>query len=92
MLLDTGADITIIPKFAVENLDLDYTQSPEIRLEDFEGKKSIAQSADLFLFFEEQKFRARFPLIEQSYGIIGRNILNRFKIEFDGQNLLWKIL
>ena len=93
MLVDTGADITLVPKFAVENLDLNFTQeTPDIRLEDFEGRKSTAQAVDLFLIFEGQKFRARFPLIERSYGIIGRNVLNRFRIELDGQNLRWKIL
>ncbi len=92
MLLDTGSDITLIPKFAVENLDLDFSQSREIRLESFDGKKSLSQTVDLFLFFEAQKFRGNFPLIEQIYGIVGRNILNQFKIEFNGQNLLWTIL
>ena len=92
MLLDTAADITLIPKFSTDNLDLDFSQSQQIRLEAFDGKKSLSQSVDLFLLFEEQKFRGSFPLVEQSFGIIGRNILNKFKIELDGQNLRWKIL
>lgn len=92
MVLDTGADLTLVPLFAIEDLDLDYSGNPEIKLEGFDGTKSVSHSADLFIFFEEQKFRAKFPLIEQSYGIIGRNILNRFRIELDGQNLHWKIL
>lgn len=92
MLLDTGSDITLVPKFAVENLDLDFSKSREARLESFDGRKSMSQTVDLFLLFEEQKFRGNFPLIEEGYGIIGRNILNRFKIELDGHNLSWKIL
>ncbi len=92
MLLDTGADLTLIPKFAVEYLDLDFSQSSEVRLETLEGNKSITQAIELQITFANEKFQAKFPLIEQDYGIIGRNILNRFKIELDGQNLHWEIL
>lgn len=92
MLLDTGADITLIPKYAVESLDVNFSKSIEIKLEDFEGKKSVSQAVHLQLLFANEKFYGRFPLIEQGYGIIGRNIMNLFKIELDGQNLKWKIL
>lgn len=92
MLLDTGADLTILPKFAVESLDLEFKPNLEFRLEGFDGKKSIVQGVELELIFANQKIRGNFPLIEQDYGIIGRNILNRFKIELDGQNLHWEIL
>ena len=92
VLLDTGSDITLVPKFAIENLDLDFSESKEINLESFDGKRSVSRAIDLFLTFEKHKFRALFPTIEQDYGIIGRNILNRFKIIFDGQKLNWEIL
>lgn len=92
MLLDTGADLTLVPKFAVEHLDLDFSQSSEVRLETLEGNKSLAQTVELQITFANEKFQAKFPLIEQNYGVIGRNILNYFRIEFDGLNLWWKIL
>jgi hypothetical protein len=92
MLLDTGADLTIIPKYAVENLDLKFPPNLIFRLEGFDGKKSISQGAALELNFAGYKISGNYPLIEQDYGIIGRNILNRFKIELDGQNLRWEIL
>ncbi|HMS38909.1 MAG TPA: aspartyl protease family protein [Pyrinomonadaceae bacterium] len=92
MLLDTGADLTLIPKFAVEYLDLDFSQSSEIRLETLEGNVSVSQVLELQIIFANEIFQAKFPLIEQDYGVIGRNILNRFKIELDGQNLHWEIL
>ncbi len=92
MLLDTGADLTVIPKYAVENLDLEFPPNLKFRLESFDGKKSVNQGAELEINFANYKIRGKFPLIEQDYGIIGRNILNRFKIELDGQNLRWEIL
>lgn len=92
MLLDTGSDITLVPKFAIENLDLDFSEGKEINLESFDGKKSVSRAVNLFMIFEKHKFRALFPIIEQDYGIIGRNILNKFKVVFDGQKLNWEIL
>jgi len=92
MLLDSGADLTLIPVFAIESLGLNFLPNLEIKLESFDGQKSVSRAVDLYIFFEEQKFRANFPVIEENYGVIGRNILNRFKIELDGQNLSWRIL
>lgn len=92
MILDTGADLTLVPKFATENLNFIASQYLEFRLEGFDGKKSINQGIKLELTFANQKVLGNFPLIEQDYGIIGRNILNRFKILFDGQNLSWEVL
>jgi hypothetical protein len=92
MLLDTGADLTLIPKYAVEYLNLDFSQSSQVRLETLEGNVSISQTVELQISFADENFQAKFPLIEQEYGVIGRNILNDFRIEFDGQNLHWEIL
>ena len=44
------------------------------------------------MIFEGRSFRGEFLTVNQNYGIIGRNVLNSVKIEFDGQNLRWRIL
>ena len=90
MILDTGADLTLVPGFALEKLNL--LKFSEFKLEGFDGKTTITRGAELQLNFADQKIQGNFPIIEQDYGIIGRNILNRFTIIFDGQNLEWKIL
>ena len=92
MLLDTGSDVTLVPRRYVGNLGLDLSSSRQFELAGFDNKKSLSQTVSLHLIFEGKTFRGEYFLIEQDYGVIGRNILNFLKIQFDGKNLLWEIL
>lgn len=92
MLLDTGADLTLVPQGSVENLRIDLSLSRQFELAGFDNKKSFSRVAILHLIFDGKTFRGEFPVINQNYGVIGRNILNLLKIQFDGQNLRWEIL
>jgi clan AA aspartic protease len=92
MLIDTGADATLIPKMFVEKLNLDSSDPRIFEIEAFD--KTVSQSAvvRLQMVFEGRSFRGEYLITEQDYGIIGRNVLNSLKIVFDGQNLRWEIL
>ena len=58
----------------------------------FDGQTSVNQVIRLNLIFGEKTFRGEYPIIDQEYGIIGRNILNLCRIDYDGQNLNWEII
>lgn len=91
MLLDTGADATLLPRAFVAKLDI--IQTSEIwEVESFDGTRNESAVVRLQMVFENKSFRGDYLLIEQDYGIIGRNILNFFNIRFDGKNLRWEIL
>ncbi len=90
MLLDTGSDVTLVPHIYAKRLDL--SSSREFELAGFDNKKSLSQTANLHLIFEGKTFRGEYFLIEQDYGIIGRNVLNFLNLQFDGKNQLWRIL
>ena len=90
MLLDTGSDVTLIPQIYAKKLNLSVSR--EFELAGFDNKKSLNQTAKLHLIFEGNTFRGEYFLIEQDYGVIGRNILNFLNIQFNGNNLRWKIL
>ena len=92
MLLDTGADITLIPQFSVDNLKIDWSTAQEFELTGFDDHKSMSRAVHLHLIFGGTTFRGEFPVIDQEYGIVGRNILNLCRIEFDGQRLFWELL
>jgi hypothetical protein len=92
MLLDTGADLTLVPQFALDELSIDWSTLQEIELAGFDNHKSISQVIRLDLLFGDDTFRSEYPVIDQGYGILGRNILNLCRIEYDGQNLNWKFL
>lgn len=91
MLLDTGADATLVPQFCVQPLDLKL-ENQIWETESFDGSKSQSRVARLQMIFQGKSFRGEYLLIEQDYGIIGRNILNLLNINFDGRNLSWEIL
>ena len=92
MLLDTGADITLVSKFSIENLKLNLATAREFELAGFDDHKTISRAVRLQVIFGGKTFQGEFPVINQEYGIIGRNVLNLCRIEFDGQKLRWEIL
>ncbi len=90
MLLDTGSDVTLVPQIYAKKLYL--TVSRQFELTSFDNKKSLSRTVNLHLIFEGKTFRGEYFLVEQNYGIIGRNILNFLNLQFDGKNQLWRIL
>ena len=90
MLLDTGSDVTLVPQIYAKRLNLSVSR--EFELMGFDNNKSLNQTAQLHLIFEGKTFRGEYFLIEQDYGIIGRNILNFLNLQFDGNKLCWEIL
>jgi len=65
MLLDTGADITLLPRNYIDRLQISFDPS---------------QIYDLEVVFVGLVFRGRFPVIDQPEGILGRNILNHLNL------------
>ena len=49
-----------------------------------------ALAVHLDLIFLGLTFRGRFLLIDQSDGVLGRNILNHLNVVFNGPGLLWE--
>jgi predicted aspartyl protease len=90
MLIDTGADVTLIPQGSVNPLGLTIDPNTGYELMAFDGSTSVAQVAQLDLLFLRRVFKGRFLLTNQAYGILGRDILNYVTIVFDGPNLKWK--
>ena len=87
MLLDTGADVSLLPRSHVASLI-----SPDARqyeLEAFDGTKSTAPSVTAELLFLGKSFRGQFLLIDAWHGVLGRNVLNNLPILFDGPNQRW---
>ncbi len=92
MLLDTGSDVTLVPQKHVAKLKLDLSAGRQYELAGFDDHKSYSQAVKLHLIFEEKTFRGEFLLIDQDYGVIGRNVLNLLNLQFIGQKLTWNII
>ncbi len=89
MLLDSGADVTLIPRSALAPLGIHLTQKARYELMGFDGNVSLAQVVRLDMVFCRLTFRGQFLILDQAWGILGRNILNAVPLIFDGPNLTW---
>ena len=89
MLLDSGADVTLIPQMALSPLNIISDQDKRYELIGFDGNRSFAPAIQLELIFCRRTFRGQFLLINQEWGILGRNVLNSVPLLLDGPNLIW---
>jgi len=69
MLLDTGADITLVPQQVVEKLGLTMAANQSYELAGFDGNMTTAQVVSLELVFCHRIFRGQFLLLDQTWGI-----------------------
>lgn len=89
MLLDTDADVTLLPQAVGDDLGLNYSTS-SYELVGFENGSSIAHAVRAEMVFLGLTFRGQFLLVEQDWGIIGRNILNLVSLTYNGPKLSWE--
>ena len=87
MLLDTGADVSLLPRSHVATLT--STDATRYELEGFDGTKSTAPALTAELAFLGKSFRGQFLVVEGWYGILGRNILNNLTLLLDGPSGRW---
>ena len=87
MLVDTGADVTLIPSPSVRLLGA--TMSGEHELSGFDGSRSLVQAACLDMELFGKIFTGDFLLIDREWGLLGRDVLNHFTLLFNGPGLSW---
>ena len=79
MLIDSGADITLVAEISVLRLNISLNESDGYELEGFGGHRSIARAARMRLHLSRFTFSGQFLAIQQPYGILGRNLLNQMR-------------
>ncbi|HEY2882678.1 MAG TPA: retropepsin-like aspartic protease [Pirellulales bacterium] len=87
MLLDTGADVSLLPRSLFAQFAL--PDAKQYELEAFDGTKSTSTAIAVELQILGKSFRGQFLLIDNWHGILGRNILNNLSILFDGPSRKW---
>ncbi len=89
MLIDSGADVTLIPSTSANQLGLTADADMIYELMGFDGSTSLASVVQLEMRFLNKTFKGRFLLIDQEWGVLGRDILNLVSISLDGPRLTW---
>jgi hypothetical protein len=91
MLIDSGADVTLLPRSVVVSLGLPGL-GERYEMVGFDGSIKESEAVRSVLTFLNKTFRGRFLQVESEVGIIGRNVLNRVRLLLDGPALSWEEL
>lgn len=89
MLIDSGADVTLVPRNSGQLLNVESIEDELYELVGFDGSRSYAPVMQLQMIFLNRIFSGRFLLIDQEWGILGRDVLNRVKLTLAGPALTW---
>ncbi len=89
LLLDTGADITLLPRFAVERLGVKPLAGKEYELLGFDGSRSTAQAVELEMIFLRKVYRGRYLLIDDDRGVLGRDVMANVVLRLHGPRQEW---
>jgi hypothetical protein len=90
LLIDSGADVTLLPEYAVMALEGTVEEGLQYELAAFDGSTTMAASVRLDLLFLNRTFRGFYLLTGQGYGVLGRNVLNHVSVLLNGPQEEWK--
>ncbi|MBC8139328.1 MAG: hypothetical protein H8F28_25920 [Fibrella sp.] len=92
MMIDTGADITIVPHAALSELGVEESDvaSAGFGLSGFGGGGEDAKLVLLKLHLIGKTFTGNYAVADLPYGIVGRDVLNLPRIVFDGPRQIWE--
>lgn len=89
LLIDTGADATLLPRSAI--LRLGITPDPALAYEliAFDGSRTTTQAVDLDMIFLNKAFRGIYLLTDDDRGILGRDVLASLILLLNGPAQEW---
>lgn len=89
LLLDTGADVTLLPRQAVQRLGVPPAAGAAYELVGFDGSRTTAEAVDLDMIFLQKAYRGRYLLTDDEHGVLGRDVLAAVALLFDGPRQQW---
>lgn len=89
MLIDTGADATLLPSDTVEQLGVPIEEDSDFEVQVFDGEIKRLKLARLELYLLGKKFAGEYLLVDRPIGILGRNVLSSIRILLDGPRSKW---
>ncbi len=89
MLIDTGADVSLVPQSTLDQLGITLDSLPNYQVMGFNGATSFAHAVELDLIFLKRTVRGLYLVIDQDVGILGRDVINHVALLLDGPRLHW---
>jgi predicted aspartyl protease len=89
LLVDSGADVTLLPRQVVEGLGISLASGRGYEIAGFDGSKSFVPAVNLEMLFLNRLFKGQYLVIEEERGILGRDVLNHIALLLDGPRLRW---
>jgi hypothetical protein len=89
LLVDSGADVTLLPRRAVEGLGISLAAGRGYEIAGFDGNRSFVSAVNLDMLFLKRLFRGQYLVIDEERGILGRDVLNHIALLLDGPRLRW---
>lgn len=90
MLIDSGADSTILPGNSARDLGLVVEDGRGVEVEGFDGGRKVLPVVQAVVVFDGKRFNGEY-LVDETIpiGVLGRNILNQLVVELNGPELRW---
>jgi hypothetical protein len=89
MLIDTGADATLLPRGAIARLGITPDPALQYELVGFDGTRSTTQAVDVDMLFLQKAFRGRYLIVDTDHGVLGRDVLASLVLLFNGPGQEW---
>jgi len=71
MLIDSGSDISLIPRTSIDELELEIDPNAGYELQGFDGHSSVAQAVTLDLIFVQRTIRGKYVVVKFRHGNLG---------------------
>ena len=89
MLIDSGADVTLLPLASIDRLGVTVNSGEGYELMGFDGNRTVSHTVQVDLLFLRRVFEGRFLLIDQEWGILGRDVRNHLALLLHGPSSTW---
>ena len=90
LLIDSGADVTLLPQAAADVLGIEASAGEVYELVGFDGNISTSTAVRVDLILGRKTFKGRFLLTNQAWGVMGRDVLNHLCLVLDGPQQMWE--
>ncbi|MCL2640076.1 MAG: retropepsin-like domain-containing protein [Phycisphaerales bacterium] len=89
MLIDTGADISLVPRTVVDKLGITVNNDLSYELIGFDGRRTNSPAVEMEMSFLRKIFRGKYIIVDDDWGVLGRDVLAALTILLDGPRQQW---